>query len=55
MSNPSFLPWRRIAFTFNACRPRNAIFGINAAAFNGARERSNVSIALISATVRGRI
>ena len=51
ISTPRFFPSSRIAFNFNPSLPRSAIFGINAAAFNVASERSSVSIELISATV----
>ena len=36
ISNPRFLPRKRMALNFRFSRPRNAIFGINVAAFKGA-------------------
>src|SRR4029453_14951113 len=54
ISNPRFLPRRRMALSFRFSRPRNAIFGIKAPACEGPSERSRVSIALISAIIWGR-
>src|SRR5207248_11322742 len=52
ISNGRLFPRSRIAF--RSVVPRSATFGSRAAAFKGASERRSVSIALISATVRGR-
>ncbi len=52
ISNTRLFPRSRMAFSF--FEPRCATFGSRAAAFKGASERRSVSMALISATVRGR-
>ena len=52
ISNTRLFPRSRIAFSL--FEPRCATFGSRAAAFKGASERRSVSMALISATVRGR-
>lgn len=43
---------QRDRFNFSPSRPRNAIFGINAADLSGSKARSSVSIAPILATAR---
>jgi hypothetical protein len=55
ISSPSLFPRSGIAFNFNPSLPRKVIFGITAAARIGPSDRSSVSIALISATLRGRM
>jgi hypothetical protein len=42
ISNPRFLPRKRMALNFRFSRPRNAIFGINVAAFKGPISRDHV-------------
>src|SRR6478736_4060226 len=54
ISNPSFFPRSGTARSFRFCRPRSVTFGMSAPDCSGPSERSSVSIALISATIRGR-